>query len=115
MVHIALHFIVPILIALLFYRPNWKRASLYLLAGLLIDIDHLWATPVYDPGRCSIGFHPLHTAGFIGLYGLLFLSPWLYKLFTKKEQTPLLSILHLIGLGLLIHIALDGIDCLVMG
>ncbi len=32
-----------------------------MLATMLIDLDHLLADPVYDPARCSIGFHPLHS------------------------------------------------------
>lgn len=62
---------------------------------MLIDIDHLLANPIYDPGRCSIGFHPLHELWFIALYIVVSLLP----------RT------RLIGIGLLIHIALDTIDC----
>ncbi len=66
---------------------------------MLVDLDHLLATPAYDPTRCSIGFHPLH--GFIptGFYGLLLLF--------KKTM--------LVGLGLMIHMLLDLSDCAVMG
>lgn len=66
---------------------------------MLIDLDHLLATPVYDPTRCSIGFHPLHGFIPIGIYGLLLLF--------KKTM--------LIGLGLMIHMLLDLSDCLAMG
>lgn len=70
-----------------------------MLATMLMDLDHLLATPVYDPGRCSIGFHPLHTAPAIALYALLALIPWR----------------RLVGLRLLIHMALPGgLDCLAM-
>ena len=65
------------------------------MCGLLIDVDHLLADPVYDPNRCSIGFHPLHTALPIALYGLLLLHP--------KTR--------LVGIGLCIHIVLDIGDC----
>ena len=64
-------------------------------AGMLIDIDHLLATPIYDPQRCSVGFHPLHTVFPIILYFAL----------TSFKRTRLL------GLGLVIHIALDSMDC----
>jgi hypothetical protein len=65
------------------------------MAGLLIDVDHLLADPIYDSGRCSIGFHPLHTIIPVALYFLLLLFP----------RT------RLVGVGLLIHIALDTVDC----
>ncbi len=64
---------------------------------MLVDVDHLLATPVYDPGRCSIGYHPLHTAPAIVFYAALALP--------KRTR--------LVGVGLLIHMALDGLDCLV--
>ncbi len=66
-----------------------------MMAGMLIDIDHLLADPIYDPTRCSIGFHPLHTSIPIVLYVLALAHP----------KTRLLAI------GLCIHIALDSIDC----
>jgi len=40
---------------------------------MLVDLDHLLATPVPDPTRCSIGFHPLHDFIPIGFYGLMLL------------------------------------------
>ena len=99
MLHIALHLIIPILIASCFFPKNrWKVLSILLLT-MLIDLDHLLATPVYDPTRCSIGFHPLHGFIPIGIYGLLLLF--------KKTM--------LIGLGLMIHMLLDLSDCLAMG
>ena len=98
LIHLALHVIVPGLVALTFYRKRWLRAWLWMLAGWLIDLDHLLADPIYAPGRCSIGFHPLHSAPAILVYGLL----------TVPQRTRLL------GLGLLIHIALDALDCWMM-
>ena len=97
-VHLLLHAAVPLAIALIGYRQRWGRAWLWLLAGWLIDIDHLLADPVYAPGRCSIGFHPLHTAPAISVYALLCLHP----------RT------RLFGIGLLVHIVLDATDCLLM-
>jgi hypothetical protein len=96
--HCALHFIVPLIVALGWYRPTWKRAYLLLLAGVAIDIDHLWASPIYDPMRCSIGYHPLHGPVAMGIYALLFV-------FSKTR---------IVGLGLLVHMALDAIDCIVI-
>jgi len=66
-----------------------------MVATMLVDLDHLVATPIYDPGRCSIGFHPLHQPALIMLYLVLCFIP--------KTR--------LIGLGLTIHMLLDAIDC----
>lgn len=95
LIHLALHALVPLAIALAFHRPRWKRAWLWMLAGWLIDIDHLLADPVYAPDRCSIGFHPLHTAPAAAAYVLLLLP----------SKTRLLAI------GLLVHLGLDALDC----
>lgn len=95
MVHIILHFVVPVLIAFLFYRNMFIKAWLIMIATMVVDIDHLLAVPIYDPNRCSIGFHPLHSYIAICIYFLL--------LFFPKVR--------LIALGLLIHMALDYIDC----
>ena len=62
---------------------------------MLVDLDHLLATPIYDPNRCSIGFHPLHQLLPISLYAIM-------CLFKQSRY---------IGLGLIIHMALDSIDC----
>jgi hypothetical protein len=96
--HLVLHAAVPAAVALLFFRPHWKKAWLIMLATMLVDLDHLLADPIYDPGRCSIGYHPLHTWPAIAVYGLM----------TIPRTT------RLIGLGLVIHMALDGLDCLLM-
>ncbi|AKS43019.1 DUF6122 family protein [Wenzhouxiangella marina] len=115
MLHIALHFIVPLLLALAFYRPRWRQAFLVLIATMLVDVDHLLADPIYDPDRCSIGFHPLHTWPAIVIYGLLFLLPFLHARLSagRKPMSGSARTLHLVGAGLLIHMALDWIDCLV--
>lgn len=98
MLHLLLHFAVPAAVAGLFFRAQWLRAWLILIATMAVDLDHLLATPLYDPNRCSIGFHPLHTAPAIAVYGMLALP--------KSTR--------LIGLGLLIHMALDWSDCALM-
>ena len=95
MLHIALHFLVPAIIAALFFPKHWKNAYLLMIATMLVDVDHLLATPIYDPMRCSIGFHPLHSLWAIGVYLLLCLP----------------KATRYIGLGLLIHMALDSMDC----
>ncbi len=112
--HIVLHFLVPLLIAAVFYRGQWRKATIIMIATMLVDVDHLLANPIYDPNRCSIGFHPLHSIWAIVFYAVLFLIPVVLKQRTDgADWRPASYILHLIGLGLLIHMALDWIDCLV--
>ncbi|PVY42169.1 DUF6122 family protein [Pontibacter virosus] len=94
-IHIILHMAVPVLVAALFYRDQLRYASLMMLAGWLIDLDHLLVTPIIDQDRCSVGFHLLHRYWIVPLYTVLALIP--------KTR--------LIGLGLLIHIVLDWTDC----
>jgi hypothetical protein len=96
--HLLLHFAVPLAVALLFFRARWQRAALIMIATMIIDADHLLATPLYDPSRCSIGFHPLHTWPAIVVFAALVIP----------ART------RLIGFGLLIHMALDGVDCVWM-
>lgn len=87
---------------------------LILIATMLVDLDHLLADPVYDPNRCSIGFHPLHSAPLITIYVILYCLPCLPEKFTRKlVNKNTLDLLHLIGLGLVIHMALDWLDCIV--
>lgn len=95
MLHIALHFLVPALVVGIFFRKSWKYSYLILVATMLVDIDHLLANPIYDPDRCSIGFHPLHQPWFIALYFVLSFVP-------KTRR---------VGIGLTIHMVLDALDC----
>lgn len=95
MLHMTLHFLVPLLLARLLFRNHWLRAYAIMMATMLVDIDHLLANPIYDPQRCSIGFHPLHRLFMVPLYVALCLFP--------KSR--------LVGLGLVIHMALDSLDC----
>ena len=55
--HIALHFLIPGLIAIFFFKYRWKQAWLIMALTMVVDLDHLWAHPIYDPNRCSINFH----------------------------------------------------------
>ena len=68
-----------------------------MIATMIVDLDHLLANPMYDPNRCSIGFHPLHSYLAVVIYvGLLFVPR-----------------LRLIAIGLVIHMALDYTDCFI--
>jgi hypothetical protein len=112
--HIVLHVAVPVLVALTFYRPQWLPVALILLATMAVDFDHLFADPIYDPDRCSIGFHPLHTVPAVALYFVLGVVPLV--VWPKADNPGLRSaarMAHLIGLGLVIHMALDWGDCFV--
>lgn len=98
-IHYFLHFGFPLGIAWFCYRRRWKKAYLILLATMLVDADHLLADPIFQADRCSIGFHPLHSAYAIVMYVLLLFLPWPFRL---------------IGIGLLLHMLTDGLDCLMM-
>ena len=94
--HLALHFTVPLLVAFLFFRENLKLSYLVMMLTMLVDLDHLLASTIYDANRCSIGFHPLHQYWFIAIYLVM-------SFFSKTR---------LIGVGLIIHMSLDALDCL---
>jgi hypothetical protein len=98
-VHLLLHFIVPGAAARWFFSERWKKAWLIMMVTMLVDLDHLLANPIYDPNRCGIGFHPLHAYAAVLVYTVLAVIP----------RT------RLVGLGLLIHMVLDGLDCIWMG
>jgi hypothetical protein len=97
-VHLVLHLVAPGLLARLAWRTHWLRAWLVMLATMAVDLDHLLARPIYDASRCSLGFHPLHSYLAVAAYLLLALWP----------RT------RIVGVGLLLHMALDVIDCVWM-
>ena len=78
--------------------PGIVIAVALLLLGWVIDLDHLLADPIYAPDRCSIGFHPLHTAPAMLAYAGL--AAW--------PRT------RWFGVGLVLHVLLDGLDCVLM-
>ncbi len=94
-IHYSFHFIVPLLIAIFFFKENWKKVYFVFIATMLIDLDHLLASPIFDPNRCSINFHPLHSYIAIAIYFLF--------IFWKKSR--------ILAIGLLLHILADTIDC----
>jgi len=94
-VHYSLHLLAPGLIAYWLFRSRWQYAWKIMLATMLVDLDHLLADPVFDPGRCSIGFHPLHSYPAILGYALMLFFPRL----------------RIVGVGLLFHIFTDWQDC----
>lgn len=93
--HYGIHFLVPVLIGIFFYKKYRIKAVCILLLGIVLDVDHFLADPIFDPARCSIDFHPLHTYWAIALYlGLLFF---------KKTR--------IFGIAFLIHMIADTVDC----
>ncbi len=95
-VHYILHLAFPFLISYIFFRNRWKYAGLLILLTMLVDLDHLLATPVFDAQRCSIGFHPLHSFWAIGFYTI--------AVFFRQVK--------IIAVGLLFHMFTDLTDCL---
>ncbi|WP_265132112.1 DUF6122 family protein [Chryseobacterium oranimense] len=93
--HYFLHLVFPVFIALVFFRDNWKKAYCILLATMLVDLDHIFANPVFDPSRNSIGFHILHSYYAIAVYFLL--------LFFKEN-------IRIVAVGLLFHMLTDFLD-----
>jgi hypothetical protein len=93
--HYFLHLVFPLVVAFVFFRTKFVRAYIVLLLTMLVDLDHLLATPIYDPNRCSIGFHPLHSYWAIAFYCILLIFP--------KSR--------LVAIGLLMHMATDALDC----
>jgi hypothetical protein len=63
---------------------------------MIVDLDHLLATPIFAPQRCSIGFHPLHSFWAIGGYAV--------ATYFKK--------IRIIAVGLLFHMFTDFTDCI---
>jgi hypothetical protein len=59
--HVAFHFLISGLIAILFLRKRRRLSWLIIILTVAVDLDHLLANPVYDPNRCSIHFHPIFT------------------------------------------------------
>lgn len=98
-VHYSLHLIFPAFIALFFFKKDWKKVYLIFLLTMLVDLDHLLATPIFEANRCSLGFHYLHSYYSIVIYVIF--------LFFRKP-------FNIIGIGLLFHMFTDLVDCMIM-
>ncbi|MEM8507612.1 MAG: DUF6122 family protein [Bacteroidota bacterium] len=99
-IHYFLHLVFPLGIAYVLFKAEWKKAYLILIATMLVDLDHLIATPIFQADRCSINFHPLHTYYAMIVYVGVF--------FLRKP-------FNIIGVGLLFHMLTDALDCWMMG
>jgi hypothetical protein len=91
-VHYFLHFAAPIYLVK-FENNRLKSWFIYFFA-MVIDFDHLFADPMFDPNRISIGFHPLHTfpASFL----------WAVLIFSKNFR--------ILGFAVLFHLFTDCVD-----
>ena len=66
---------------------------------ILIDLDHMFANPIWDPNRCSIGLHPLHTIWAGLVYSSIVLIPsWKWRA---------------VSIGCIWHLCTDFIDCMI--
>ena len=95
LLHYSFHFLVPLAIALIFFKKKWFQVYLIFIGTMFIDLDHLLANPIFDPNRCSINFHPLHTYYAAGAYILMVIP--------KK--------IRILGIALLLHLFTDYLDC----
>ena len=95
-VHMILHFLVPFVVAKTAWKENWLFPFIIMVLTIEVDLDHFLADPIFDPNHCVLGFHPLHSWPAIAVY--------LVAIFSSR--------LRIVSLGLLIHMGLDGTDCL---
>ena len=77
--HLILHVAAPAAAARLAFAERLLRAWVITTTTMIVDLDHLLADPICDPGRCSIGFHPLHSRPAIAVYLVLATIRHLYS------------------------------------
>lgn len=95
--HYGGHWLIPFAIAVLIWRDKWWQAGFIIASANLIDIDHLLADPIFDPDRCSIGFHLLHTwQAALAYIAMLLVPNWWIRAF---------------AIGALWHLCVDYADC----
>ena len=98
--HTVVH-LLPLIVLFFIFKKyskfDYKIIIVFLLFSFIIDLDHLLAIPIYDPLRCSIGFHPLHKPFAMIVYFI--------GLFYNKTR--------IISSGIIAHLIVDGIDCMI--
>ncbi|MBO4907473.1 MAG: hypothetical protein J5486_10690 [Bacteroidaceae bacterium] len=106
LLHYGLHFGAPILLAMLFKKEHRRKALYIMWCTMIVDIDHILASPVFQPERMSVGYHPLHSipaiAAYVILFGLTFILP-AFRIHAPWWLRP-------ICLGLLFHMFTDWLD-----
>jgi hypothetical protein len=110
----TLHYIIPLII---FYFYRDKIILWGLLLANLIDLDHIYSRIVGDvawfksacPGglgtQCSMGVYPLHSWAIL-VVGVILIP----LIFMKKKY---LKFLGWIGIGIILHLALDYLHYLI--
>lgn len=112
--HMVLHGLVPLVVAWTCAKGgDFKFALLIMLATMVVDVDHLFATPIYQADRCSILFHPLHQVWAFVIYAVMVIWPLLLYGMNKPIK-DWQRVMGWAGLGLIIHMVLDGLDCIWM-
>jgi hypothetical protein len=97
LIHIIASILLVFVINFFDKKTDIKKIFILVLTSNFIDLDHLLANPIYDPNRCSINFHPLHSWYMFPIYFFgSFLKNYRYFFF-----------------GIILHLVLDWIDCLV--
>lgn len=79
------------------FAEDKQGIILAVFASHLIDLDHLLATPIYDPARCSITAHPLH-------------HPMMWVLYTGLALFKNRRVRYF-GVAVLLHLTLDALWC----
>lgn len=99
-IHYFLHLVFPYFLAKKIDKNDYLKVYFALLSSMLIDLDHLFADPIFDPNRCSIDFHFLHQTQFFFIYlvGFLFAKNYIKIFF----------------LGLMLHLITDKLDCILV-
>jgi hypothetical protein len=100
-IHYSFHLLMPFVFGKLIDKENWWKVGLMMVGTMAIDLDHLLAEPIFNPDRCGIGFHPLHTLWAGIAYGAMTAIP------SWKVRA--------VGTGCLWHLCTDAIDCLLGG
>ena len=101
-IHYGLHFVVPGFIAKKYDPKSWKKIYRVFLLSILVDLDHLLSSPIFDAHRLSVGHHLLHSYPAMAIYAVALLNPktrilafaLIFHMFTDVVDYGL----HLIGL-----------------
>jgi len=102
-VHYGLHYVAPILLCFIFFKRGQRgKAFVIMLLTNLVDLDHLLASPMFDPHRMSIDFHLLHTYPAIIVYVVMCFLPY--------ERLRLSPLWRAVGIGLTFHMITDWQD-----
>ena len=96
--HYGFHILLPLFAVMLLYKNAPAKYYLFVSLNMLVDLDHLFSVPVFDPERCSIGSHLLHSPLAISIYFIMLIFP----------------ATRIFALGLCIHMTIDLLDCFFM-